>query len=227
VVGAIFGTKGRFAALATKPSFAKAISRQTSTLQPSQTRGRKAIGLTLIAIFWNVCLTAMIWSMLRARNAPGWGASLFVIPFFGVGIVLVITALRAVLSLRNPQTTLVVSTPAVAAGDEVTINWSIDGRLERLSNLRIDLEGREEATYRRGTSTYTDRNVFATIPVAAMTPADLSRTGFAKIVVPPGAMHSFASEHNKIIWVLRVRGEIPRWPDCDDEYPLTIAPRTI
>ena len=27
---------------------------------------------------------------------------------------------------------------------------------------------------------------------------------------------------NKIVWALRVRGEIPRWPDVDDEFPFTV-----
>jgi hypothetical protein len=35
-------------------------------------------------------------------------------------------------------------------------------------------------------------------------------------------MHSFAAKNNKIVWTLHVRGEIPRWPDVDDEFPFTV-----
>ena len=35
-----------------------------------------------------------------------------------------------------------------------------------ISRLTIVLEGCEEATYRRGTSSTTDRHVFATLPIA-------------------------------------------------------------
>jgi hypothetical protein len=38
-------------------------------------------------------------------------------------------------------------------------------------------------------------------------------------------MHSFAARNNKITWTLRVRGEIPKWPDIDDEYPVHVAPK--
>ena len=37
-------------------------------------------------------------------------------------------------------------------------------------------------------------------------------------------MHTFAAPHNKVVWCLKVRGEIPRWPDVDEEFPLEVLP---
>jgi hypothetical protein len=37
-------------------------------------------------------------------------------------------------------------------------------------------------------------------------------------------MHTFEGRNNKVLWRLHVTGGIPRWPDIDDEYPLTILP---
>jgi hypothetical protein len=37
-------------------------------------------------------------------------------------------------------------------------------------------------------------------------------------------MHSFEAGHNKIIWSLRVHGDIYRWPDVKDEYPIVVLP---
>ncbi|MCZ7648655.1 MAG: hypothetical protein M5U26_25920 [Planctomycetota bacterium] len=53
-------------------------------------------------------------------------------------------------------------------------------------------------------------------------PEELSAT----VTLPADAMHSFSAEHNKIVWKLRVQGDIERWPDFDREFPLRVAART-
>jgi hypothetical protein len=37
-------------------------------------------------------------------------------------------------------------------------------------------------------------------------------------------MHSFSTQHNKIVWSIRVKGEIARWPDLNEEFALTVLP---
>ena len=37
-------------------------------------------------------------------------------------------------------------------------------------------------------------------------------------------MHSLDTGHNKIIWQLRVKGKIPRWPDLGEDYRLVVLP---
>jgi hypothetical protein len=49
--------------------------------------------------------------------------------------------------------------------------------------------------------------------------------GSARVTIPERTMHSFAAPHNKIVWVLRVLGDIPSWPDSEDEFVVTVAPR--
>jgi hypothetical protein len=100
----------------------------------------------------------------------------------------------------------------------------MSGRATALRRLEIVLEGREEATYTRGTTTVTDKNVFVTIPIFATTnPWDM-QSGRARLLVPPGTMPTFCAEHNKILWHLHVRGDIPRWPDIKEEYEITVLP---
>jgi len=50
------------------------------------------------------------------------------------------------------------------------------------------------------------------------------RAGHRQIQIPADFMHSFDAPHNKILWSLHLKGEIPRWPDLDEEYPLEILP---
>jgi hypothetical protein len=40
-------------------------------------------------------------------------------------------------------------------------------------------------------------------------------------------MHSFESSHNKIIWKVKLHGDIPRWPDVSETYTLNIVPKEL
>jgi len=42
--------------------------------------------------------------------------------------------------------------------------------------------------------------------------------------VPPGAMHSFKSDHNEIGWTLLVQGDVAGWPDYQRAFPIIIRP---
>jgi hypothetical protein len=37
-------------------------------------------------------------------------------------------------------------------------------------------------------------------------------------------MHSFAADSNKIIWEIKVEGEIANWPDIRQNFPIEIRP---
>jgi hypothetical protein len=37
-------------------------------------------------------------------------------------------------------------------------------------------------------------------------------------------MHSFEASNNKIVWAVKLHGEIAKWPDVDFEFPITVLP---
>jgi hypothetical protein len=131
------------------------------------------------------------------------------------------------LGLFNPRMHLTVTPSAVPLGETLRIEWELNGRIEVLQNLTLRLEGREEATYRRGTDNCTDTNVFARIEIANVTANQGMRSGNGTITIPADSMHSFTSTHNKIIWTIRAEGEIPRWPDLSEEFALTVLPSRL
>ena len=153
-----------------------------------------------------------------------WFVALFLIPFVLVGIGLVGFVIYQALQLANPRPTVTVNKPIVTLGDELRVDWSMDGRVEKLTRFSITLEAREEATYTRGTDRTTETHVFTTITLANHVPPEITRAGSAKVRIPADTMHSFDATHNKVVWVLRVRGELPKWPNSDEEFPLTVAP---
>jgi hypothetical protein len=99
--------------------------------------------------------------------------------------------------------------------------------VDRVKSFTITLQGREEATYRRGTSTATDKEIFATIEIAKSSRGRDLRRGKAKVSLPAGTMHSFKGSNNKILWSFQINGDIPKWPDVKEEYPFEVLPQPL
>ena len=98
------------------------------------------------------------------------------------------------------------------------------GRSGRVKRLTVVLEGREEAQYRRGTDTHTDRNTFTSRTVIDAAEPYTIASGSTSFSVPVETVPTFKAEHNKILWQLKVRCEIPGWPDSEDEYEVLVQP---
>lgn len=188
-------------------------------LENRRSRMGKFVGLLLFAVVWNGIVSVVFFT---TRGDAGLFVTVFMIPFFGIGLLVLGMSGHAGLAILNPRPRLTLSTGALPPGGRLDLQWEMIGSTRRLQRFKILLEGREEATYRRGTDTHTDKSVFATVTLADVRDPGGFATGTAKALVPLGAMHSFAAKNNQIVWRLRVKGEIARWPDIDDEFPFTV-----
>jgi hypothetical protein len=200
---------------------AKRISRRIPTqLKPKRTRGARVAELLALSLGWAVF--ALFW----VRNSETGGlTNIFALVMLGViGVSLVGKTVKHTLALSNPRVALAVDSPSVTLGDELRIDWTVDGKLDQVERLSIVLEGREEITYRQGKRTETETNRFAAIAVMTEAAPDIAPAGSARITIPGSTMHSFDGKANKVIWVLRVRGSVTNWPDIDDAFPLTLLP---
>jgi hypothetical protein len=129
-----------------------------------------------------------------------------------------------VLALFNPKVEASIQPGAPRLGGSLDLNWRLTGRTDVLRSLKIFLEGREEATYRRGTSTYTDKKPFLKLQLVATTnPAEMG-AGQARITLPLDTMPSFKSDNNKVVWAIQVQGDIARWPDLKEEFEVQVRP---
>ena len=70
----------------------------------------------------------------------------------------------------------------------------------------------------------TDVEVFHSLTVGQITESDQMEFGSCSIVIPPDMLHSFESENNKIIWLIKVHGEIRWWPDVKESFPFRVKP---
>ena len=195
-------------------------------LRPDVSPLGKLVGLTFATLFWNGIVSVFVWQAVQAWRAgqPDGCLTLFLVPFVLVGLALVAGAFQALLTLFNPRPRLTLSPGVLTPGGAAYLQWTMVGRASRVRRLRIMLEGREEARYRRGTDTYTDRETFATMLAVDTEQAFEIPAGSAHLSIPEGTMHSFAADNNKILWTLKVECEIPGWPDSADEYEIDVRP---
>ena len=199
----------------------------SKVLKPQFSPVGKLLGAILMAAFWNGIVSVFVVNVIQGwrRHSGEWFQTIFMIPFVAVGLGLIGYVFYSLLALFNPRPRLTVTPGAVPLGEAVEVKWELTGRADRIRHLRLHLEGREEATYQRGTNTATDRSVFAKVELANITDRLAIRGGQARVVLPAGLMHSWTAGHNKIIWSLHIRGDIPWWPDLKEEFPLTVLPR--
>jgi hypothetical protein len=49
------------------------------------------------------------------------------------------------------------------------------------------------------------------------------RQGSTQLHIPSDAIKSSQSSNRQTRWIIRAKGEIPRWPDTKDEYPIIVV----
>jgi Protein of unknown function (DUF3592) len=200
-----------------------------ATLKASASPGGR-LGCSLgVALFWNAIVSVFFFQVVSGwiKGQPDGCTTLFIIPFLLVGLGLIVYVGYCFLALFNPRPVLRVTPGSAALGDSVEVEWETSGNVDRVRAFSIVLEGREEASYRRGTSTSTDKSTFATIELVRSPRGKDMRRGRVKVAIPSDSMHSFKSSNNKIVWSFQVKGDIPRWPDVNQEFPFEVLPQRL
>jgi hypothetical protein len=184
------------------------------------TTDRKGCGagcLLVFAAIWN----AVSWyGFLSAGH--DWFGRIFLSIFLLVGAGMALLALYQLLALLNPLPELELDRGLLRPGGGATLRWSWRGNQRRLVRLEIALVGREEADYRRGTSTATDRRELSRTVLHES--LDVEAEGSAPLRIPAGALPTLAAPNNRIRWVIQVKGDVPRFPDVDREFAITVLP---
>ena len=195
-------------------------------LAPTHSGLARVIATLVFALFWN----GIVWTMLfftwhgRPGGFLGGFILVFMIPFVLVGLVAIVLVGHSLLALFNPRPRLTLSQTTPRLGDELTVAWQLHGQTRSVRTFKIWLEGKEIAKYQRGTDTYTDERMFASIPIIETDQTMQMFSGSERIQIPRDSMHSLDAPHNKIAWTLRVTGKIKSWPDIDESFPVVVQP---
>jgi hypothetical protein len=198
----------------------------TLELKPDFTPWGKLLGLTFVALFWNGIVSVFVWQAIAGwrTSSPDGCLTLFLAPFVLIGLALIYAVLRQLLVLFNPRLHLTLTPGTLATGESGFLQWSFSSQAAGVTRLSLVLEGREEAQYRRGTTTYTDKSVFATLALVDTRQPGEIESGSKSFAVPPDTMPTFKAAHNRIHWVLKAHCDIKSWPDSDDEYEVLVRP---
>lgn len=195
-------------------------------LKPRYAPLAKLLGSIGFTAIWNGVLSIFVVGIIRdfQRSDPEWFGTIFMIPFVLIGIGAIGFVLYQLLALSNPRPTLRLSSGTIPLGGAAELGWSFSGRMSVISQLKITLLGREEATYRRGTKTHTDKNTFYEMELVATAQRAEIASGQVGLIIPTDTMHSFEAKNNKIIWAIEVHSDIKRWPDVKESFKITVAP---
>jgi Protein of unknown function (DUF3592) len=193
-------------------------------LKPQATPLGKLIGLIFASLIWNGIVWTIILISFRDQGRPEGCLIAFLAVFALIGLLLIYGTFRQFLVLFNPRPKLTLSPGSLPLGGTVYLQWRLSGGTGGVRRLRVTLEGREEAQYRRGTNTYTDREVFALIPLVDTTNEYQMATGSTSFVLPADTIPSFRAEHNRIVWTIKAQLEIANWPDSEEEFEVLVRP---
>ena len=180
----------------------------------------------LICLVWNGLVGVFTYYEIRSF-ADGRAAPLlvFLVTLFQIiGLALLGALAYQLLALANPRPSLSLSRGFVPLGGSVPFTWTLRGAAHRVTALQITLRGREEASLATSKEKRVFTQVFFTATLVDATQAPSIAHGSGAIHVPADSMHSFTALHNKVIWTLDVVGTIPRWPDIDQTFEVTVRP---
>jgi hypothetical protein len=194
-------------------------------LRPKEPPLVRALGLSLLALFWNGCLWPFAGQVPAAFRSGDSGRGLLLAMFLVAGLGIFLGAIHALLGLRNPRLHLTLDRGTLHLGETLEVEWKLTGLPERIRRLRIAFEGREEATYPSGRRHRTAREVFRTLPVVDTTEPASIAAGTGLVAIPSDTLHSFAAPHNRVIWSFKVTGEIRHWPDVGEEFEVSVLPQ--
>lgn len=188
------------------------------------------LGIGMFAGLWNAVLVVLI--INAGIDLLGGRTDLLLlgllVPFAVVGgAAIVVFTRRLIVASAIGTTQVEISGQPLHPGGAYDVLLA-QGGAGTLESLDMSLELEEQATFRLGTDTRTERLVVWRQPIGSWRGVERAPgTRFearATATIPATAMHSFATEHNAVRWALVVRGTTPRWPPFVRVFPLVVFP---
>lgn len=198
---------------------------------PSAPHGWHVLGLLMLALFWNgvVSIFVIIAVGSHTQGEPEWFLTFALVPLLAAGFWLAGRVIRDLLATTGVGPTIVeIDHHPLVPGRTYQLFVGQAGRLA-VNSLVVALVCEEEAVYRQGTNVrvagcrvyYKELDRHDRFVVRPEKPF----SGRCRFTMPPGAMHSFKSEHNKIYWKLVVQGDMIGRAPFERAYDVNVHPR--
>ena len=198
-----------------------------------QSPGWTLFGLLAAAIVWNGIVSVFLVMAVRSvlLGSPDRLMMLFILPFLGVGVALVLVFARQLRQTAGVGPTLVeISDHPLLPGQTYRVFMSQTGNLT-LKSVDISLTCEEEAVFSQGTNARTEsREVFRKTVFSAtnavIRPSEALEAE-CDLPVPAEAMHSFRANHNQVQWKVIVRSDAVGWKSFQRSFPVVVSPAAM
>jgi hypothetical protein len=194
------------------------------TLKPLQAPATRFFVLLGVALFWNGFTIPFFLQWLKAwrNNRASIWLGLFLSIFLSCGAFILFLLGQAFLQLFSPKIILKLSKSFLRPGENALLSWTFPGS-QLFSRLEIDLVGQElNLVQDSDSSSWRTSDISVTSLFKGSSSLEV-RQGSTQLHIPSDAIKSSQSSNRQTRWIIRVKGEIPRWPDTKDEYPIIVV----
>ena len=194
--------------------------------------GWQLLVIGLFSLLWNGMVSVLVVLAFRKHltlgGEPDWYLDALILPFAGIGIISLYSLFRHLLvATAIGPTSLEISDHPINPGGSYRVYLTQAGRLS-VKSFSLILACYEEATYRQGTDTRTERRLIHEHQVFSHGSFEIMPSipyeHDCELTFPKRIMHSFQSEHNAVQWRLVVRGTVEKWPKYERVFPLVVSP---
>jgi hypothetical protein len=196
-------------------------------LKPQASPLAKFLGGLLFSLFWNGIVSVFVVHVIgmwrSGRGGEKWFLTVFLIPFVLVGIGMVFFTIHSFWGLFSPRVRLRLSQANVGLGESVELSWEFAGRLDKVRDLRLQLEGRQELDEGSGKNRRTTKDVFYTAELAHFTSANDIRAGSVLCTLPSDQAPSDSDGSQRVVWTIKLKAAIEFGADLNDEYPIHVV----
>jgi len=197
-------------------------------LKPDSNPLRKFLFVLGFASLWNGVVSVFVYYTYQrwAEGQPEWFLIVFLIPFVLIGLGSIVAIPYTFLAMFIPRPILELSRSEIPLGESAELSWRFAGNSSSIERLEIFVECQEQATYRRGTDTHTDKSSLLKQTLVDTRFDSEIDAGKVTIEVPRDAMHTFDGSHNRIVWAIKVEGDIPLRPDVSRSCSFHVTPHS-
>jgi hypothetical protein len=205
-----------------KPAMSTGISRPPGgvLLKPKASPVAKFVGGLLVSIFWNGITWVGVFVVVQDKS---WFVLLLLSLFALIGLVLIWATLQSFFGLFSPRAVLRASHTPVALGESVELSWDFAGRIDKLRDLHLILEGRDERDEDSRKNRRTKTDVFYAADIAHLTNPNDLKSGTVLCTIPSEHLPTDTEGSERVIWLIRLKAVVELGADLNDEYPLPVV----
>jgi hypothetical protein len=196
----------------------------------TQSPGLRLLMSGVFTVLWNGMVAILAWIAARDYLAghPDWYLVALAVPFGLIGLAAIVHfSMQLLLATAIGPTSVELSRQPMYPGQSYHLFLSQAGRLS-VRSLTVTLVCVEEATYRQGTDTRTERRrvhqeqLFRKENFQIEPSAPFEHESILQF--PGRVMHSFQSDHNAVHWMIVVEGVVEKWSNFERKFPLLVYP---